>query len=364
MRPQIGFDTRRSSVVRYAGRAPKESWVTRRMPHDLTIDWESVREHPRIGDILLCEVVQTSLHGRLETRRGDRAQLYAGDLVICAVGSRYATALLEGVGDISGPRADLLSASGVCGRVIERSDKTARPTELTVLAQAWSNDVPLSLRSFCLDPVDSGGSEPAWILVVGSAMDSGKTTACTTLINGLVRQGLRVGAAKLTGTASCRDVNSFRDAGADPVLDFLDCGWPSTAGCSTDELASIARTLTGTLKLSGVDACVIEIADGLLQPETEALIDHLRSTLSVTGVILTVRESLAAVAGVERLAARGLKVSAVSGVASSSPLACREIELATGLPCVRTSELGSAAALHAYLNDVIAAPARRAPTAV
>jgi hypothetical protein len=212
-------------LVRGLTGTTKSTWITRMLPGNLSVQWRESRA-PSVGDVLLCEVLSTGLHGRVETAVGARSKLFPGDRIACVVGNRYATSLLEGVGEISGEHADLLSASGVCGRVLARSDKAARPTSLRVLGQGEVDGQPLRLRDHVSPTALAGLGGVVWFVVVGSAMDSGKTTACASLINGLVGAGYRVGAAKLTGTASARDVGSFRDAGAQPVVDFLDEGWP------------------------------------------------------------------------------------------------------------------------------------------
>lgn len=309
-------------------------------------------DSPAVGDVLLCEVLQPSLHLRLETSIGGRSRLYPGDYILCSVGARYATSLLEGAAEIDGEFADLLSASGLCGRVIHRSAKTQRATSLRVVAQAYRRGRPVNLRAFRLGARRPAVKEPAWILVVGSAMDSGKTTACTSLINGCARAGLLVGAAKLTGTASLRDLHAYRDAGAEPALDFLDCGWPSTAGCTVDELQQVAARICAELRSEGVDVAIIEVADGLLQSETSALLRRLRDRLATPTIVLTARESLAAVAGVELLTSWGLAPAAVSGVFTSSPLAIREVEQAIDVACIPTSDLGSRALSFADLDPL------------
>ncbi len=202
-----------------------------------------------------------------------------------------------------------------------------------------SDDRPVNLRSFARPRSPGPRKDPRWVVVVGSAMDSGKTTACASLIHGLVESGLHVGAAKLTGTASSRDVGSFRDAGADPVLDFLDSGWPSTAGCTAAELLAIVEDLRSHLAAAKVDVAVLEIADGLLQSETRQLLTEILTVLDDPAVVLTVVESLAGVFGVEMLKEIGHRVVAVSGMVTNSPLAMREIEIATDVGCVRTSNL-------------------------
>jgi hypothetical protein len=328
----------------------KMGWVTRRIPAGYEVQWRPVRG-PEAGNVLLCEIVNVSLHSRLETRTGERSGLHEGDLVACAVGARYATSMLEGVAEIHGDRADLLSASGVCGSVLERSEKRQPATSLRVIAQAFDGDRPLNLRSFGLDgPPPRVVREPFWALVLGSAMDTGKTTACTAMIHAFSQAGMRVGAVKLTGTASARDLGAFRDAGAEPALDFLDCGWESTAGCSTLELERIARALAAELRGAALDVAVVEVADGITQPETRALLEDLRRRLNDPTVIFTAGESLAAAAGVERLRRMGYGVRAVSGVVTNSPLSAREVEVEAGLPCIRTRDLGRRALELGWFN--------------
>lgn len=318
----------------------KSTWVTRRIPAELHLDWEATVP-PRIGDVLACEVITTGFHRRVETALGGRSQLYPGDRIMCVVGNRYATSSLEGRGLVGGEMIDMLSASGVCGTVVGRADKAGRPTRLRVLGRGMLGESALNVRSFALAPVPRTGTpEPTWLVVVGSAMDAGKTTAATSIIRGLRRHGLRVGAAKLTGTTSARDVSSFADAGAAPVVDLLDAGWPSTDGCSLPELDALVASLTGQLRVAGVDVGVLEIADGLLQRETGLLLEHLADWIGPFRVVLAAKEALAAVAGAHRLVEQGHDVLAVTGIVTSFPLACREVEAAGGIECIRTEELG------------------------
>lgn len=323
----------------FAGDDVKETWVTRRVPTDLPVTWERLQA-PQIGDLILCEVVTIGIHGRAETVAGGRVKLYPGDRIVCAVGNRYATSLLEAVGEVGDDQVDLISASGLCGRVVNRSKKAATPTVLRPLSQAFLDGHPVNLGSFVVAEPASIVTEPRWIVVVGSAMDSGKTTACASVIYGLVAAGYRVGAVKLTGTASARDYGSFRDAGASPVLDFLDVGWPSTVGCTPAELMAILTGTAGQLRAAGVDWGVIEIADGILQFETTLLLEMLETHLGAVALVVTTRESLAAVAAVDLLAGMGHQVAAISGLITNSPLACREVELARQVQCVPTFELG------------------------
>ncbi len=323
----------------FGGEQVKSTWVTRHIPPDLPIEWRPPGD-VGAGDLLLCEVVRIGLHGRAETTSGSREKLYPGDRIVCALANRYATSLLEAVARTDGEHADMISASGLCGQIVARTQKASNPTSLRILGQAFVDGEPLNLRWFPRSSPGPALGEPGWIVVVGSAMDSGKTTACTSIIRGLVEAGHKVGAAKVTGTASGRDFGSFRDAGASPVLDFLDAGFASTAGCSERQLFEITDHLTAHLRAAGVAWAVIEIADGLLQTETRMLLDALGQRVSEPNIVVTTRESMSAVAAVERLQEVGLDVVALSGLLTNSPLARREAELASGVGSVPTQDLG------------------------
>ena len=317
----------------------KTTWVTRRVPSDVDITWGEVGS-PAPGDLLLCEVVRIGIHGRVETTTGARSKIYPGDRIVCVPGARYATSLLRATAEVGSDVCDMISASGLCGRVLSRYRGIGPPTKLRVLAKgSWAgrtaNVSSFSLASSQLEP-----NSPRWVVVVGSAMDSGKTSACISLIRGLVESGVRVGAMKLTGTASGRDFRAYQDAGADPVFDFLDAGWASTAGCSGPQLLEIVSTLAGHVRAAPIEWGVIEIADGLLQNETSLLVRELPGILGTFDTVLTVRESLAAVAGVDILARAGHRVVAVAGLVSNDPLSIREIEMASSVPCIPTRQLG------------------------
>jgi hypothetical protein len=145
----------------------------------------------------------------------------------------------------------------------------------------------------------------------------------------------------LTGTASARDIGSFRDAGAAPFVDFLDAGWPSTVGCTEDELLEIVDLIADSARAAAADCCVLEIADGLLQPDTRFLIGALTGRLGgPIEVVLTVRESLAALAGAELVTRNGLDLAAITGLITNSPMTCQEFEREVSVKCVPTPELG------------------------
>jgi len=165
-------------------------------------------------------------------------------------------------------------------------------------------------------------------------MHSGKTTVAACLVRGLRRIHRRVGFAKVTGTGAAGDVFMLHDAGANPVLDFTDVGYVSTYRVVLSKLEDILMQLIAHLQQDNVDVIVIEVADGLLQPETSVLIASNTFRSLVSGLIFTASDAMGAAFGAERLRYLGLKLLAISGVLTSSALQVREASEATGLPVI------------------------------
>jgi hypothetical protein len=256
----------------------------------------------RAGQLMLAQVVRLGQHEGLQLASGRRAELYAGDRIVLCLGDRYAPDQFEGIAQV-----------GADGRPLD-------------VARAA---LPLRTASRVTMPV---------VLVVGSSMNAGKTTACASLIHGLSRAGLRVGAAKVTGTGSFGDVQSYADAGADEVLDFTDAGYASTYRVDLAALERAALGLIGELQARGCEVAVVEIADGLFQRETAELLASPWIAAAARGVVYAAADAMGAVAGVQRLQAQGWTVLALTGLVTASPLAAAEASaalaaLAAPVPC-------------------------------
>jgi hypothetical protein len=303
----------------------------------------TVRRKPAQGDLVVARVVSLGQHGALEDQHGRRVRLYAGDLLVGAYGNRYATDFYEGyVPD--GPVTHLLTAGGVIGTVASAHARRTAPTELEVVgALGDAAGTPLNLRDVVqLDP-PVASPPPTTVVVVGSAMNSGKTTTVAGVIRGWVQAGLTVGAGKVTGSGSGKDRWVYVDAGAHAIADFLDFGMPSTFGYPLEQLIETSGRIRDALASAGAAAAVLEIADGLLQPQTHALLRGLPDFADA--VLLAVGDALGAVAGQAILASAGIEPAALSGIVSASPLATREAERATGLPVLSPQQLAAGAAL-------------------
>lgn len=322
----------------------KWSYVTRTLPTALRDDFDIVAQvaSPQPGDLVLARVEHVGVHGHLEDVHGRRVVLYPGDLVVGALGNRYATDFFEGYLP-KGARTHLLTAGGVIGDVASAHIRRAPPTELEIIGSLSRQGRGLNLDDAARVPGRRMPAPGGAVVVVGSSMNSGKTTTASAIVRGWARVGFRAGAGKVTGSGSGKDRWTYQDAGAECLLDFLDFGMPSTFGYPLERLRATAFAIRDGLVADGSEAVVLEIADGLLQDETRALLPDVSALADA--VVLAVGDALGAVAGVELLAEAGLRPVAISGVISASPLASREAAAATGIPVLGVLELSSGALL-------------------
>ena len=91
-------------------------------------------------------------------------------------------------------------------------------------------------------------------------------------------------------------------------------------------------SLVAHLAKAGVDAIVLEIADGVLQRETAALLDSETFREASRAVMLTAGDAMGAAAGVRWLRDHGLDPIGLAGVLTAAPLQRDEAVAATGLP--------------------------------
>lgn len=356
--PRPGLETDRPRLVPQPSRrlrAAKAAYTTRHVALEAATQLLA-GVSPGVGDVVLARVIELGQHQKLELANGRRASMFVGDEVVVAYGNRYAPDQFEAHVPSDLGWCELVAAGGLAARVLAAHGKMNPATCLEpvgLLADADGNRVNLrrGLHS-TQPPVDV--ERPLTIAVIGASMNSGKTTTAAHLVRGLRLAGLRVGAAKVTGTGAGGDVWLLSDAGAFPVYDFTNAGWPSTYLAAHEDVRDIFTGLTDRLAEDGCEVAVIEVADGVFQRETAALLVDPVFTERVDAVLFASCDALGATAGVGWLRERGLAPIAVSGVLSASPLATREATAAANLPVwglERLSDPGVAGRLH---DDLLA----------
>lgn len=321
--------------------AAKWSFATRRANRADAVCLDRDLADTKPGDLILAEVTRVGSHKRLQLADGRYSPLWPGDRIVLACADRYAVDQFDGRARLSDTGADLLAGGGVAGEIVSRHEKLTRGTRLAVLGRlADASGTPLNTARYALPPAASG-RPPLVIALLGTGMNAGKTSAAAGLVNGFARLGRRVAAVKVTGTGSFGDLHEYEAAGAARVLDFTDAGMAST------NRQPIVRLIEATDQLlshvAECDVAVVELADGVSQVETAALLSRPDYIDRFDGAILAAPDAMAARGGLSWLAECGVRPVALSGVLTRAPLAAEEIATATGLPVLCRSTLADPA---------------------
>ena len=287
------------------------------------------RRNPEPGDVVIARIGDLGRHRVIELSNGEEHQISPGETAAVVLGRRYATCEFDGDVPrslVEGDELHLLNVGGIAGRIREVTSSLNNPTTLRYLGTAVDGtNRALSTISNTLQPREEGGLDV--LLVIGSAMDSGKTTLASRAIELLVEAGFRVGGAKLTGTSRMKDICRMQRAGATAVCDFLDAGYPSTYGATADELERIFTSLAAYLKEQGADMMVLEVADGVFQPETEAVLSSPVIMDRIRMIIGAASDSMAAYGMYAYLKeTHGVAPDFISGIITSQPLCVRELK--------------------------------------
>jgi len=326
----------------------KWTFATRRVDRGRVARSDTVFSNARPGDLILAHVDRIGQHRRVQLPSGRPSLIFPGDAVVMACGARYAPDQFEGLAEINPKGADLLAGGGCIGRMIARNSRIRPATRLMPAARLLdATGRAVNLADFAI-PMRPGAHLPPVIGVLGTSMNSGKTLATAQLVLGLRRAGFRVGALKATGTGAFGDTNEYSDSGAHYVGDFTDAGMVTTYREPLARLKSAAETLIAEAGAQGCDIAVMEVADGLLQRETAALIADPWFGRLISGLIFACGDAVAAAGGVAMLGRHGLRPDALTGMLSCSPMGIAEAAGATGLPVLTKDDLADPAEATGY----------------
>lgn len=317
----------------------KWAFTTRRVNQDAVTGMDQNFDAAKPGDLILAQVVSIGQHKGVQLTTGRRSIIYPSDHLVLACGARYAPDQFEGLAEISATGADLLAGGGCIGRMIAHNARIKQATRLLPIGRLLDNKgEPVNLETFSMPHLGSAPELPV-IAVIGTAMNSGKTLATAQLALGLRRAGWRVAALKGTGTGAFGDYNEYTDTGAQFVADFTDAGMVTTYLEPLSRIKSGIERLLGQAKQRGCDIAVIEIADGLFQRETAALLTDRWFQQRISGLIFACGDAVAAAGGVAELKRMGLKPDFLTGIVSCSPMATREAETATDINVLTKEDL-------------------------
>ncbi len=223
--------------------------------------------NPNEGEVIVVKVLaEGGKNNLLEFTTGRIGFLVEGDILPAVLGKRRA--LREYSGDIPthvspGDILHYLCESGVVGEIRGINEKWGAPLTVEVLGTLLIDDQPANIKNYSLPRATSLPNSAPIIGVVGTCMNIGKTTTICKMIKHFKRQGLKVAGVKLSGVASTQDLDTISDAGAEPVLGFMDAGLPSTC-MDASEVIQVALGVLQAANESNPDLIVAEFGDGIL----------------------------------------------------------------------------------------------------
>jgi hypothetical protein len=307
------------------------------MPRKRIVYRERLDKPPVVGDLVYGSMIYIGQHKSLENREGRIHTIYDGSKAVFVYGNRYAPDMFEGyVPDEFDNQADLLARSGIIGKLKSKNTKVSDCSRVKVYGYVCGKDgTVINTRDFPIietvtDP--KPGKKAKLILVVGTAMNSGKSQAAACCCWSLSTMGHKVNACKVTGTASLKDILLMEDCGAQNISDFSFLGYPSTFMLSEEELFKIFWSLDARYG-SHNGYWVVEFADGILQRETAMLLGNELIRQRIEKLIFCSHDALGAIGGLKVLKdCYGLVPDGISGLCASSPLALKELKGFTDIP--------------------------------
>jgi len=323
-------------IISSAAFAVKKSLITQYDP--------LIQKPPVIGDLVFGEVSTLGHHSIIESKSSRKHTLNVGTRAIFVFGNRYAPDQFEGiVPKLSQEFVDLFSQGGVIGNVKTQSQLIGVPTKIKVLGYVCDNrgNVINTTKHKLINPNNDKKNKgrAKLILCVGTSMNSGKTHAAAACCYAISSMGKSSRAAKITGTASLKDILLMNDCGADHVVDFTYFGYPSTYMMEEAKLLEMFRKFDDKYGNNPKNYIVVEFADGIFQRETAMLLKIPEIQERIDKLIFCAPDSIAVYGGIKALHEKfALTPDAISGLCSSSPLAIREIKEFTDIPILQSME--------------------------
>ncbi len=229
----------------------------------------SKKIHAMEGQAVVVKVLEEQTkYGELELTNGLMSKIKKGELIVGVLGERKALAGIVGIvpkeiktGDV----LNVLNIGGVIGKATSwNKDFVNLPIPVKLLGEIIVNNKNLNIHD-SIQKLDSILIKTVPLIVVmGTAMNVGKTTATVKLIQSIKNKTkLNLVAAKLSGIAAQKDILAMKKAGANQVLSFLDVGISSTIN-NHGLVVPAAKTIINKLTKEKPDLIVVELGDGII----------------------------------------------------------------------------------------------------
>ncbi len=321
------------------------------------------------GYVLAVRILaDKSTYNQVEDLGGRMVSLRAGDVLAGVLGTRRALRGYAGVVPSTiavGDTIEVLNLGGILGKCTSANPEIGPPFRAEVLGAVLAFPElgdrigrPAHIKDRAVPTATSLESVVPVVYVAGTCMNAGKTVAATELVRGLMKSGLRVAAAKLTGVSLMRDALSMLDAGAVAALTFNDIGIASTHAGVT---VTSAKGIFNRLAQAKPDVIVAELGDGILGEYGVQDILRDAELMRVGAAYVMAAPDPVACWGAAELMKRefGLPITAITGPATDNEVGRDYIAAQLQLPAhnARRDAEGLIQAVHAALEAWPAAPA-------
>jgi hypothetical protein len=295
------------------------------------------RPFPKVGDVIVVRALtENPAYPHVELTSGRRSVVRPGDVIAGVIGSRQALRGFVGYAPMKVNAEDelyLLNMGGVVGRFIDAAPDYGRPVRVKVLGMAVRDGCVVNIGENAIPPTPFLPSCRPIVLVIGTCMNVGKTVLAVKLIQELAGAGRRVAAAKCSGVAALKDIEQMKQAGAQTVLSFLDCGFPSTV--DVEDMPSLVKGILQRLNETEPDLIVVELGDGILghYHVDDVLVDPVVMN-HVAVVAVCAGDLVGAYGAKEVLAKLGVTPTVFSGPATDNVAGSEYIEERLGIRAI------------------------------
>ncbi len=273
------------------------------------------------GQLIAVKVISVNPnYNKLELVSGRITELTEGDIIVGALGNRIASSGMTGSVPTELNKHDkihILNLGGVIGNCKDFNILLGPATECEVLGSVVDNsNKQLNLVDYSKikKEMKINNKVPS-IAVIGTGIDSGKTTVTSFIIKTLSNYFKKINACKLAGTASQKDLYSYEDNGAYKTSDFVDYGLPSTCMNDKKTIQSCSASIIGNMS-EDAEIILMELGDGYHGDYgTKEIIQNTDITESIEVIVICAYDVSGAVNIIENLKSNNLdnKLLIISG---------------------------------------------------
>lgn len=219
------------------------------------------------GDYVVCTILNAGgIDSKIELRNGRMRGVMEGELLVGALGERFATLDATGTWKKVDKNMELtaLTAAGLLGKLTSKSFYSGNLITVKYLGHTFRDEIKLTMDSF-VKPIKKTPFNTPVILLMGTSMSAGKTTAARVIAKLLLEANYSVVGAKITGAGRYKDILAVKDVGVETIIDFVDAGLPSSI-CPRKVFKAKMEHMMNFMSAAKKDVAVVEIGASPIEP--------------------------------------------------------------------------------------------------